>query len=100
MTTDMPLTLPDDFFDYVDRNPRLSEDLRAYTSLELLYIQKRQLEELIIQVQRSPKPNYDIDGQKVEWGDYLDMLYKRRERITKLIIDEEGPGEVETLGYA
>lgn len=100
MTTDIPMTIPDDFYDYVDRKPKLAEDLREYTSLQLLYLQKRQLEELIIQVQRSPKPNYDIDGQKVDWGDYLDTLYKRRALVNKLIVEEEGPFEEETIGYA
>lgn len=100
MTTDIPLTIPDDFFQFTGGTPILSSELKDYTSLQLLYLQKRQIDELIIRVQQKPKPNYDIDGQKVEWADYLDILYKRRERVIKMINDEEGPEELEMLGYA
>jgi len=73
--------------------PQLDENLRSFSNLELLYMQLRQINELIIAVQNNPKPSYDIDGQKVHWTDYLDMLYKNRDRLNEAIRKEEGPCE-------
>jgi hypothetical protein len=54
---------------------------------------------LIGQVTSKPKPNYDIDGQKVDWGDYLEILYKAKAKALQDIIDFEGPYEIETQAY-
>lgn len=50
-------------------------------------------------VTQKPKPTYDIDGQKVSWGEYLDQLRKQLAHTLQLIIDLEGPYEVESQGY-
>ena len=54
---------------------------------------------LIGSVTQKPKPTYEIDGQKVEWGDYLDQLRKQLAATLQLIIDLNGPYEVESIGY-
>ncbi len=54
---------------------------------------------LIGMVTTNPKPNYDIDGQKVDWGDYLEILYKAKAKALQDIIDFEGPYEIETQAY-
>lgn len=46
-----------------------------------------------------PKPTYDIDGQKVAWGEYLDQLRKQLAYTLQLIADTAGPYEVESQGY-
>ncbi len=51
------------------------------------------------EVTAKPKPNYDIDGQIVKWGDYLDTLRKQLKDINDLIAAEDGPFEIETQGY-
>lgn len=54
---------------------------------------------LIGSITQQPKPTYDIDGQKVAWGEYLDQLRKQLAYTLQLIIDTEGPFEVESQGY-
>lgn len=54
---------------------------------------------LIGSVTQKPKPTYDIDGQKVSWGEYLDQLRKQLAHTLQLIIDLDGPFEVESIGY-
>lgn len=54
---------------------------------------------LIGSVTQKPKPTYEIDGQKVEWGDYLGQLRQQLASTLQLIIDLSGPYEVESQGY-
>ena len=54
---------------------------------------------LIGSITQKPKPTYDIDGQKVEWGIYLEQLRSQLKYTLQLIIDLEGPYEVESQGY-
>ncbi len=35
---------------------------------------KQQTLALIAQITTNPKPTYDIDGQKISWGEYLGQL--------------------------
>ncbi|MGO8690904.1 MAG: hypothetical protein ACLQLG_14880 [Thermoguttaceae bacterium] len=35
---------------------------------------KQQTLALIAQITANPKPTYDIDGQKISWGEYLGQL--------------------------
>ncbi len=100
--SNFPNVLPDEFYSESEgaRLPELSIDLRDISTGELLLIQKQQLMELIIQVQKKPRPNYDIDGQKILWGDYLKMLYGQLKVINALMIEEEGPSEETTIAWS
>jgi hypothetical protein len=54
---------------------------------------------LIGSITQKPKPTYEIDGQNVLWGEYLDQLRKQLASTLQLIIDLNGPYEVESIGY-
>lgn len=58
-----------------------------------------QLIDRIGEVTAKPKPNYDIDGQKVEWADYLKQLKASLDGINAQIQAEDGPFEFETQAY-
>jgi hypothetical protein len=68
-------------------------------NLESLMTVRDNLIALIGSVTQKPKPTYDIDGQKVMWGEYLDQLRKQLAYTMQLIIDLQGPFEVESIGY-
>jgi len=53
---------------------------------------------LIAQVTSQPKPDYDIDGQRVSWGKYLEQLQKALEGIDKQI-GLIAPAQEESQGY-
>jgi hypothetical protein len=59
---------------------------------------KQQTLALIAQITADPKPTYDIDGQKITWGDYLGQL-----QATVQWCDQQAsaaaPVEVRTQGY-
>ncbi len=59
---------------------------------------KRQTLALIAEITTNPKPTYDIDGQKVSWGQYLGQL-----QATAAWCDQQAaasaPVEVRTQGY-
>ena len=40
---------------------------------------------IIKQITANPKPNYEIDGQRVDWADYLDMLLEGKSKVDALI---------------
>ena len=44
------------------------------TDAEQIATIKRQTLALIAEITANPKPTYDIDGQKVSWGQYLGQL--------------------------
>ncbi len=44
---------------------------------------------LIADVTAQPKPSYSIDGQSVNWTDYLDQLQKTVEWCDRMIAAEE-----------
>ena len=59
---------------------------------------KQQTLALIAQITADPKPTYDIDGQKISWGEYLGQL-----QATVGWCDQQAaasaPVEVRTQGY-
>lgn len=67
-------------------------------NLELLQQARDNIILLITQVTSQPKPDYDIDGQKVSWGKYLEQL-----RAALKGIDEQigllAPAQEESQGY-
>jgi len=54
---------------------------------------------LIGQVTSKPKPNYDIDGQKILWADYLETLQKSLKSLSDQLIMLGAPVEEESQGY-
>lgn len=67
------------------------------TDDEQLQAIKSQTLALIAEMTASPKPSYTIDGQRVEWADYLNQL-----RLTVQWCDAQlaagASGEVHTRG--
>ena len=53
---------------------------------------------LLGSITAQPKPNYDIDGQKISWGDYLDQLRKALNGINEQIAALD-PAEEISQGY-
>lgn len=47
----------------------------------------------ITEITATPKPSYEIDGQKVSWTEYLKQLTKSLEDVKAQIADNEGPTE-------
>ena len=54
---------------------------------------------LIKEVTSAPKPNYTIDGQKVDWSDYLEMLYRQLKANEELITTFDEPYEKTSTIY-
>jgi hypothetical protein len=50
------------------------------------------------EITAEPKPSYDIDGQKVEWGDYLAQLQKTVDWCNEKLAGEK-PFEFQSRGY-
>lgn len=44
--------------------------------IEQIALIKTQTLARIVEITAEPKPTYQIDGQSVEWGDYLNQLQK------------------------
>jgi hypothetical protein len=52
----------------------------------------------IAEVTSKPKPNYEIDGQKVSWQQYLDSLFAALKTIDEKLVQESGPYEYVSRG--
>lgn len=48
---------------------------------------------LIAKITRKPKPNYNVDGQRVDWANYLDTLTKKASEL-KGLIDEADDDDI------
>lgn len=48
-----------------------------------------------------PKPTYDIDGQRFEWAEYLEVLNKTIDKLKQDIqdLDNDSPFEIESQVY-
>ena len=53
----------------------------------------------IAEITAEPKPTYDIDGQKIDWGDYLGQLQKTVDWCNEKLAAEE-PCEFRSQGYS
>ncbi len=53
-------------------------------------------------ITRKPKPNYDVDGQKVDWATYLKILTEQIDLLKKQLDEEEDDDivEVHTTAYS
>ncbi len=52
----------------------------------------------IADITAGPKPTYDIDGQKIAWGDYLMQLQNTVDWCNEKLAGEE-PFEFSSQGY-
>lgn len=59
---------------------------------------KTQVIALLKDLTTNPKPSYDLDGQKVAWAEYQQILFAQLDGINKQIAADE-PFEVHTTGY-
>lgn len=44
-------------------------------------------------ITRKPKPNYNVDGQRIDWADYLEILTKQINEL-KLQLDAEEDDDI------
>lgn len=52
----------------------------------------------IAEITAQPKPTYDVDGQKIAWGDYLRQLRSTVDWCNRKLAGEE-PFEFQSQGY-
>lgn len=55
------------------------------TELENLQTSAANIASLIATITASPKPTYNVDGQSVSWGEYLQTLIEQKKNLDKLI---------------
>jgi len=53
----------------------------------------------VAEITAEPKPSYNIDGQKIDWGDYLGQLQKTVDWCNEKLAGEE-PFEFRSQGYS
>ncbi len=53
----------------------------------------------IAEITAEPKPSYNIDGQKIDWGNYLGQLQKTVDWCNEKLVGEE-PFEFRSQGYS
>jgi len=68
------------------------------SDLEQITAIKTQALTRIAEITAAPKPSYDLDGQKVSWGDYLAQLQKTVDWCNEKLAAEQ-PFEVRSQGY-
>lgn len=68
-------------------------------NLEVLYVARDNLVQQLALLSAKPKPNYNIDGQEILWGDYWKQLNDAMARLDEQIASYEGPYEEETIGF-
>jgi hypothetical protein len=55
---------------------------------------------IIVEITANPKPNYTVDGQTVNWGDYLDTLTTKLQSLLKTKQLLSGPFQRATRMYS
>lgn len=68
----------------------------AEIDLDQLITNYNQIQLKISEITASPKPNYDIDGQKISWGDYLKQLTEAAKALKQQIDENQEPFDFET----
>ena len=69
------------------------------TTAEQLETIKSQTLANIVAITASPKPTYNIDGQEVEWSEYLKQLQETLAWVNEQLVQAGGPYEVHTQGF-
>ena len=59
---------------------------------------KTQTLQRIAEITAQPKPTYNVDGQKIAWGDYLRQLQQTVDWCNEKLAGEE-PFEFQSRGY-
>lgn len=59
---------------------------------------KTQTLSIISDITANPKPNYNIDGQEISWGDYLAQLQRTVKWCDEQVAAEE-PFEIHSRAY-
>ena len=54
-----------------------------------------QITDLILEITLSPKPNYNIDGQRYDWGTYLSQLSAGQRALKEQIDANVDPWEID-----
>jgi len=54
-----------------------------------------QITDLILKITLNPKPDYNIDGQMVKWGDYLRQLTAGQKALKAQIDANVDPWEID-----
>ena len=54
-------------------------------NLAQLAIVRTQIIERLVEITKSPKPTYTIDGQKVDWTDYQRMLFEQVKQVDEAV---------------
>lgn len=68
------------------------------TDLSMLQTIRSQTLALIRDLTAAPKPSYDIDGQRLAWGEYLQQLIKTVEWCDAQLARVD-PCELHSTGY-
>jgi hypothetical protein len=68
------------------------------SALEQIETIKTQTLARIAQITAEPKPSYQIDGQEVEWSDYLKQLHDTVDWCNRQLA-AHAPTEVRSRGY-
>jgi hypothetical protein len=68
------------------------------TDAEQIATIKSQTLQLIVDLTTDPKPSYNIDGQNILWGDYLNKLRQTVAWCDEQLAATQGPYEFETRG--
>lgn len=86
-------------FDGYSTEEGLNAEFANLSNLQMLQLQKRHIVERLAELTRSPKPSYDIDGQKFSWTEYQRFLTEQLRTLNGLIAEEDSPMEEESIGY-
>ncbi len=70
----------------------------AQVAIDLLTIRDNLLE-LIIEVTAEANPTYNIDGENIKWGEYLEKLQAQLDKVKKQIA-AVNPFELHSRGYS
>jgi len=68
------------------------------SDIEQIALIKTQTLARIAEITAEPKPTYQIDGQTVDWSDYLKQLQKTADWCDSQLA-AQSPVEVQSLGY-
>jgi len=69
------------------------------TDAEQLATIKTQTLALIVDITANPKPNYNIDGQDIDWADYLAKLQATLDWVNGQLANET-PVEYHSRGFS
>jgi hypothetical protein len=69
------------------------------TDAEQLATIKSQILANLVAITEDPKPTYNVDGQMVDWTEYMRMLHEQL-KIVNAQINAEAPTEYHSRGFS